>query len=100
MSKPHSTATPLAGKSLKPSKPYPDFPLFPHAAGVWAKKIRGKLHYFGPWADPDGALAKYLEQKDALHAGRKPREETEGVMVKELCNQFLNAKQALVESGE
>ena len=30
------------------------------------------MHYFGPWDDPDGALEKYLEQKDDLHAGRKP----------------------------
>jgi integrase len=58
------------------------------------------LYYFGSWEDPDAALAKYLEQKDALHAGRKPREATEGVTVKQLCNHFLNAKQALVDSGE
>jgi integrase len=58
------------------------------------------MHYFGPWADPDAALAKYLEQKDALHAGRKPREATEGLTVKEQANRFLNAKQALVDSGE
>jgi integrase len=93
-------APPTQSKPAKPSKPYPDFPLFPHAAGVWAKKIRGQLHYFGPWADPDGALAKYLEQKDALHAGRKPREISSGFTVKELANHFLDAKKQLVKCGE
>src|SRR5262245_53194372 len=97
MSESHSTAPSGAGK---PAKPYPEFPLFPHAAGVWAKKIRGKLHYFGPWSDPDGALQKYLEQKDALHAGRKPRPDSEGQTIKDLVNAFLNHKQALVNTGE
>jgi integrase len=58
------------------------------------------LHYFGPWDDPDGALTKYLEQKDALHAGRTPRDYTEGLTVKQLCNRFLNAKQVAVDGGE
>ncbi len=103
MSEDHSTTPADPGKthkSAKPSKPYPDFPLTAHPAGCWCKKIRGKLHYFGPWSDPDGALAKYLEQKDALHAGRKPRPDTEGLTVKELANAFLNAKQALMDAGE
>lgn len=96
----NSTPAPAPDKPQKPNKPYPEFPLFPHAAGVWAKKIRGKLHYFGKWDNPDGALAKYLAEKDALHAGRKPREDVEGYTVKMLCNGFLNAKQALVDSSE
>lgn len=100
MPEPHSTPLAASGKAVKPSKPNPEFPLYAHAAGVWAKKIRGKLYYFGPWADPDAALDNYLRQKDALHAGRKPRAETEGTTVKELCNQFLYQKQALVDNGE
>jgi integrase len=74
--------------------------LFPHATKRWAKKIRGTMHYFGPWSDPEGALARYEAEKDALHAGRKPREATEGLTVKELVNRFLEAKEALVDSGE
>ena len=96
-----SEVHPIApSKPNKPAKPYSDFPLFPHATKRWAKKIRGKLHYFGPWKDPDGALKKYLEQKDALHAGRKPRPETDGLTMKALCNDFLNFKHSLVDSRE
>src|SRR5262245_30725753 len=97
MSEHHSTTSAAAGK---PTKPYPEFPSAAHPAGYWCKKIRGKLHYFGPCADPDGALQKYLEQKDALHAGRKPRESTEGTTVKDVANAFLNEKRARVDSGE
>jgi integrase len=84
----------------KPRKPYPEYPLTPHPTGRWCKKIRGRLHYFGPISDPDAALAKYLDQKDALHAGRKPRAESDGATVKDVANAFLNAKQALVDAGE
>src|SRR5947209_14690307 len=100
MSKGNSTPTPAAGKPQRPSKPYPEYPLTPHPAGQWCKKIRGKIHYFGPWSDPDGALARYLEQKDALHAGRKPRESSDGVTVKDMANAFLNHKKALLDAGE
>ena len=70
----------------KPQEPYPGFPLFPHAAGVWAKKIRGRLHYFGPWSDAEGALQKYLDQRDDLEAGRTPGVGGEGLTVRELLN--------------
>jgi integrase len=86
--------------SAKPNKPYDDFPLFPHATRRWAKKIRGKMHYFGPWEDWRGALKKYQEQKDDLHAGRTPRVQGDGVTVRDLLNRYLTSKKMLADSGE
>jgi hypothetical protein len=100
MSEENSTTPARSGKPPKPSKPYPEFPLTAHPAGQWCKKIRGRLHYFGPWDDPDGALGKYQEQRDDLHAGRTPRPDPAALTVKELANALLNAKQALVDAGE
>src|SRR5579871_2946911 len=100
MSENHSTAQAPSGKPAKPAKPYPEFPLTAHPAGYWCKKIRGKLHYFGPWDDPDGALKKYLDQKDALHAGRKPRPDADALTVKDACNAFLNHKRTRLDAGE
>ena len=74
--------------------------MFAHATGRWAKKIRGKLHYFGKWADPDAALQRYVEERDDLYAGRKPRRKGEGLTVKDLVNRFLLAKKARVDAGE
>ena len=85
----------------KPAKPYPDFPLFPHATKRWAKKIRQKLFYFGSWAGgAEAALARYLDQRDDLHAGREPRRKSDTLTVASLCNHFLTHKQALCDSGE
>ena len=50
-------------KSKLPRKPHPDFPLFAHQVGQWAKKVKGKTIYFGPWADPQKALEKWLAEK-------------------------------------
>lgn len=82
----------------KPEKPYRDFPLFPHNNGQWAKKIRGKLRYFGPWADWESALDDYLKQKEELQAGREPLDP--GIKLWELGEAFLGAKRALVDTGE
>lgn len=84
----------------KPGKPYPDFPLFPHPNGQWSKKINGRPHYFGRWEEPDAALAKYLEQRDDLYAGRVPRKSAGGITVRHAINSFLEAKETLLESGE
>ena len=86
-----------------PKKPHADFPLFPHARGYWAKKVRGKFHYFGKIAnDPRGetALEQWLEQKDDLLAGRTPRIASDCLTVASLCNHFLTAKSQQVEAGE
>jgi hypothetical protein len=94
---PKSTRLSRPGKPCKPSR---DFPLFAHAAGVWAKKVRQRLHYFGPWNDPDGALKRWLEQKDDLLAGGTPDPETDGIAIRDLANRFLTAKKHLVDTGE
>ncbi len=90
-----------SSRSSNPSKfqkPRPDFPLFPHATGRWAKKVRGKLHYFGRCADdPKGqaALNKWLDQKDELLAGRKPRVKTgDELTVKDLCITSWNSRKS------
>jgi integrase len=80
------------------------------------KKIRGKFHYFGRWANlvngkleripGDGwkeALEEYKAVADDLHAGRTPRVKDDGLTVAALCNRFLTAKlrkQAAGELGE
>jgi integrase len=99
---PNST-TAKRGRKSRATKPRADFPLFPHAVGRWAKKVRGRTIYFGKIADdPKGeaALNKWLDEKDALLAGRTPRADNGGLTVEDLCDLFLNAKRPLVSSGE
>lgn len=90
-------------KPAKPEKPYPGFPLFPHAAGQWAKKIRGKLVYFGPWATPEKALERFNREWPYLKDGRTPPPEhisEDGATVREVCNDFLEAKNEKVKAGD
>jgi integrase len=96
MSSPDSTA------SSPPAKPYPGFPLFAHANGQWAKKIRGKLHYFGPWTDYQAALTRYLKAKDDLEAGRRPPSpaSADTLTVEQMVCLFLTERKLHVESGE
>lgn len=90
-------------RRAKPKKPRPGFPLFPHAAGYWAKKVLGKFCYFGKVADdPKGeaALQQWLDQKDDLLAGRTPRTTPDGLTVAGLCNHFLTAKEQQRGAGD
>ena len=92
------------GKTIARSqKPYPGFPLFQHATGRWAKKVRGKLRYFGKVADDphsERALRLWLEQKDYLLAGQLPPAKNGALTVGDLCNRSLTMKQDRLESGE
>lgn len=89
-------------------KPRRDFPLWIHrGAGPtpdrWAKKVRGKTHYFGNVAnDPEGkaALELWLEQRDDLLAGRTPRVKGDGLTVADMANRFLTAKAHSRDCGE
>jgi hypothetical protein len=40
----------------KPEKPRPDFLLFAHATGQWAKKIEYRTRNFGSCVDPQAAI--------------------------------------------
>jgi integrase len=89
-------------RQSKPEKPYAGFPLFAHATRRWAKKIRGKLHYFGPWDNPEAALEKLNREWPYLSEGRTPPPDDtgDGCTLRMLCNAFLNSKRSKQESGE
>ena len=87
----------------KPAKPHPDFPLFPHTNGKWAKKVKGKMFYFGSWADSNAALEEWSEHKEhiLLHGEKKRDDGSDGSLtIKGLADHFLTAKKNRLDSGE
>lgn len=99
-------------KPAKPKKPY-NSPLTVHPSGTWCKRIRGRLYHFGRWDRPDGlghdaALAKYLKHAANLHAGKgmepeaeeEPEPPVQKITMADLANEFLEAKEKLVETGD
>jgi len=89
-------------KKNKPEKPYAEFPLFAHANKQWAKKVKGKLWYFGKWDAPDAALKLYLDQIDAIRAGRDPKTQADDgqLTVADAVNLYLASSEQRVERGE
>ena len=91
-------------KNAKPSKPYSEFPLFAHASGQWAKKIKSKMWYFG--TDPDEALKRYLDEVNDIQAGRDPRRLKKAhvspgeLSVYDMCNLYLSRLQKRADSQD
>lgn len=95
----------VSRRKNKPKKPYPEFPLFPHATGRWAKKILQKSHYFGKVADdPQGtaALERFNREWPYLSEGRTPPaiDVGDGCTLRTLCNSFLTNKRNSIDAGE
>jgi integrase len=81
---------------MKPAKPYPDFPLFPHASGKWAKKVSGKIIYFGRWDNPAGALAEY----ERFAGARIDTVSQAAMCLADACNLFLTSKEEDKDQGK
>lgn len=87
--------------ATKPAKPYPEFPLFPHATKRWAKKIKGRFHYFGPWDDWQAALEDYQYKVHWLQQGKTPPpRNVDALTVDDLVNHFLDHREAKLNNGE
>lgn len=105
-------------KAIKPSKPYPDFPLTPHPSGRWCKRINGKLRFFGRWghvkagklvrvddvgASATEALDRFKAQRDDLYANREPEPApaaANGPILADIINGYLTDKKILVDVGK
>lgn len=98
-----------SGPTGKPEKPYEGYPLFPHASGRWAKKIRQRMYFFGRWGNKRGdqivpvanveassrqALEEFNRQWPYLSQGLTPptADDGSGCTIRGLCDAFLTAK--------
>ena len=100
---PPITAKPrkTTNRSARPSWPHTrsGVKMTAHPNGQWAKRIAGKLKYFGPWADADGALQRYLEHAKPLHDGEDVQTTPSGVVTIADCfNEFLAHRERDVQT--
>lgn len=86
-------------RKRKPRKPYPSFPLWASGNGQWCKKINGRRYFFGVWAKPDEALARYKAERVYLETGTTLKDES-AVTIKRVINDYLNRLECKVDDGE
>ena len=79
---------------------HPEFPLTVHPCGQWCRKVRGKLHYFGPLSDPDSALRLWLVEKDYLLAGVTPPTHSAAVTLDGLLSAHLADVDKRIAAGK
>lgn len=72
--------------------------LFLHDSGQWAKKVRGKLLYFG--RDEREANTKWLAEKPYHLAGRQPPSRDGSASIVELGNRFADEQEKQIAAGE
>lgn len=93
----HSTRRASSAKSRPEKQPSP---LWLHkATGQYGKTIRGVKYYFG--SDRDAALKEYLRVREWREKGLEPPpKEGEYLTLVRLCNHFIAAAKAKVQSEE
>ena len=105
-------------KATRPAEPCPEFPLFPHQTSRWAKKIRGKIHFFGRRGRKQGDRIIPVEDAEASAAAAKgeldrrwpyisqgrtaPPVDTsvDTCTIRSLCNAFWRSKRAKLLADE
>ncbi len=89
------------GSKIQRQKPYSDFPLTVRADGRLCKKIKGRVHVFGRLDNWQEALERFNREMPFWATGRTPPAvDTGGLTIRVMCNEFLNSKRALLNSGE
>jgi hypothetical protein len=82
----------------RPKPPYKGFPLTAHGNGQWCRYFPGQgRKFFGPWRDPDAALARFKREFPYLHAGLESP--TDSLLLSALYVAYDDDKKALLATG-
>jgi integrase len=84
----------------KPDKPYPEFPLYAHNTKRWAKKVKGRTVFFGPWDNWQAAFEHYEYAMPYLKQGKTPPPRDEQALsVGDMVNLMLEQRELKLDSG-